>query len=108
MEQQSLKGHLTERDAGAVPPSVSAPRHYIASDYAGVSGGGFKFYYGYEYTNGEENGDEWCFVAWKGAEEIMRVPTSKLHVTRHAGMEEFLLAGISQWLERQSEKEPAK
>jgi hypothetical protein len=67
---------------------------YAASDYAGISGGRFSFYFGYEETMGEE----WCFVAKEGDQEIMRIPQSKLGVKDRWDVVENLMAGISKWL----------
>lgn len=70
--------------------------YYSASDYAGVYGGVVAFYYGYEQTLG----DEWCFVAKERGVETLRLPQSKLGCKDPWGVEENLLAGIAQWLER--------
>lgn len=69
--------------------------YYVASDYAGVSGGGVTFYYGYEETLGEE----WCFVVRESGKETMRIPQSKLGCKDRWNVVENLMAGISQWLE---------
>lgn len=70
-------------------------RHFIASDYAGVSGGGIGFYYGYEETEG----DEWCFIAKEGDKELLRLPAETLGVKDKWDVTECLLAGIGKWLE---------
>lgn len=69
---------------------------YLASDYAGLSGGAVSFYFGYEKTMF----DEWCFVATEYGEETMRVQQSKLGVKDRWNVQENLMAGISKWLER--------
>ena len=68
---------------------------YTASDYASVCGGKTSFYFGYEETLG----DEWCFVAKVDGKETIRIPQSKLGVGGGSDMSDFLLAGISLWLE---------
>jgi hypothetical protein len=70
-------------------------RFYIASDYAGLSGGGVSFYYGYEETHF----DEWCFVAKEGEKEVLRLPQSRLGCKDRWNVTENLLAGISHWLD---------
>jgi hypothetical protein len=69
---------------------------YVASDYAGLSGGGVEFYFGYEETLD----DEWCFTAKQQGEETLRLPQSKLGVKDRWNVTENLLAGIVEWLER--------
>lgn len=70
--------------------------YYVASDYAGLSGGAVSFYFGYEKTMS----DEWCFVVEEHGEETMRLPQSKLGVKDRWAVEENLMAGVSKWLER--------
>jgi hypothetical protein len=77
-------------------PRCRVSNFYIASDYAGVSGGGISFYYGYEETQF----DEWCFVAREGDKEILRLPQSQLGCKDRWNVGENLLAGIGKWLER--------
>jgi hypothetical protein len=74
--------------------SHSMSNFYIASDYDGVSGGRFSFYFGYEETLD----DEWCFVAKEVGVEILRIPQSKLGVKDRWNVEANLLAGIARWL----------
>ena len=74
--------------------------YYIASDYAGVAGGGVSFYFGYEETMY----DEWCFVVKEHGKEILRLTQSELGVKDRFAVEENLLAGISEWLERRSKE----
>lgn len=69
--------------------------HYIASDYAGLHGGGVDFYYGYEHTLD----GEWCFVVHENGTETMKIPASKLGSNTFE-VTENLMAGIAQWLER--------
>lgn len=71
------------------------PDFSIASDYATCSGGRTDFYFGYERTVG----DEWAFTASKNGVEWLRLPQSKLGVREGSDMAEFLLAGISLWLQ---------
>lgn len=95
------------------------PRSYEASDYAGLQGGDWEFYYGYETifcpkhsvygpqdssscaydNNGNEECDgqvEWCFVAKQRGEILGWYPQSKLE--KLAGgdqMSHYLMAGIA-------------
>lgn len=71
---------------------------YVVSDYAGLSGGGVEFYFGYEETQD----DEWCFVVKEHGEETLRLPQSKLGVKDRWDVQANLLAGIAEWLERRS------
>lgn len=71
---------------------------YVASDYAGLSGGRFAFYFGYEETLD----DEWCFVVKENGEETLRIPQSKLGCKDQWDVTANLMAGISEWLERTS------
>lgn len=71
---------------------------YVASDYAGLSGGGVEFYFGYEETLD----DEWCFVVKERGVETLRLPQSKLGVKDRWAVETNLMAGIAEWLERRS------
>lgn len=74
-------------------------KFYIASDYAGVSGGKFSFYFGYEIT--DDANDEWCFQAKDLNVEIMRIPHSQLKGNPSVyECHECLLAGIAMWLEK--------
>ena len=70
---------------------------YIASDYAGMTGGGVSFYFGYEETTAEE---EWCFVAREEGKEPFCVPQSQLEVKDRWDVAANLLAGIGKWLDQ--------
>lgn len=55
------------------------------------------FYYGYEATDGEDEGAEWCFVASQNGKELKKYTTSQLK--EHCGddistMEGFLIQGM--------------
>ena len=76
---------------------------YRAGDYAGLSVGKYKFYFGYESTMCLEHVDcscednEWCFTADVDDVEVMRVPESGL------GQKDVilnLLHGIGQFLSK--------
>ena len=79
---------------------------YSASDYAGLSGGAYSFYYGYEETKN----DEWAFVATRkgfdeaGAtfvKEIARFSKSELdQIVESDEPASFLLAGIAKLFEQ--------
>jgi len=77
---------------------------YISSDYAGVNGGDYSFYFGYEETIKSGDDEEWCFVAKKNGVMTDKIPQSKLNVSRGADMSEYLLAGISLWLDSDSSR----
>lgn len=72
----------------------------VASDYAVLDVGNYKFYYGYEETaNNNEGAEEWAFVAKKGNRELMRLGTSQLTL----GPDQFdvtanLLAGLGMFI----------
>ena len=65
-------------------------RHYAASDYAGLEGGGFSFYFGYEETKE----DCWAFVMRRDKRELLRFSAKELGV-EDADPTEGLLAGIA-------------
>jgi len=69
--------------------------HYSAGDYAGLSGGGFSFYYGYEETKG----DGWAFVMQKGEKELVRLSATELGVTNGDDPNVGLLAQIAKALD---------
>lgn len=77
---------------------------YSASDYAGLSVGKYRFYYGYEatvcWTHGADAGcedcdDEWAFTADVDGVEVLRIGRSRLGDN---GMVMCLLHGIGQFL----------
>jgi hypothetical protein len=78
----------------------------VSDDYAVLTAGGLRFYFGYEFTTSDsddgddEGGGEWCFVVHrvKGMKELMRVPQSKLELRCGPDPVEFLLEGIALWL----------
>lgn len=72
---------------------------YRAGDYAGLSVGRYKFYYGYEKTVGEE----WAFTADIDDKEVMRIPASKLGGSG-MDMPMCLLHGIGQFLASRTER----
>jgi hypothetical protein len=64
----------------------------IASDYAVIHAGKYKFYFGWEY----EVANEWAFVAWKDSKEIGRIKGSELgYKGQDCG--EILLRGIARF-----------
>lgn len=78
----------------------------LSDDYAVLTAGGLRFYFGYEFTMGET--EEWCFVVhtMKGSREAgepMRIPQSKLSLPAGTDPVEFLLEGIARWMDRQAE-----
>jgi hypothetical protein len=57
-------------------------------------------YYGYEETVGDEDDEEWCFVASVKGKEIMRVPQSKLGARDKFNCGENVLRGIGILLDK--------
>lgn len=78
----------------------------LSDDYAVLEAGGLRFYFGYEFTTGGDDG-EWCFVVrrldTKPFTELMRVPQSKLGLGKSLEPVEFLLEGIALWMNENSE-----
>lgn len=70
-------------------------KHYSAGDYAGLEGGGFSFYYGYEETKVEE----WAFVAKKHGIEFLRLSTKELGIRDGDEPIYGLLSGIAKSLD---------
>jgi hypothetical protein len=68
---------------------------YSSSDYAGLSGGGFSFYYGYE----ELKDDDWAFVMRKGDKELVRFSATELGLRNGDDPTIGLLAGIEKSLD---------
>lgn len=77
----------------------------LSDDYAVLTAGGLRFYFGYEYTTDD---GEWCFVVHRlrldgsnvanSSQELMRVPQSKLGLRPGTDPVEFLLEGIALWM----------
>ena len=65
----------------------------IASDYAVMEAGVFRFYYGYEYGR-NENGEIWGFRATKNKKVILEYPVEGFAIETHEG----LLEGIGKYL----------
>lgn len=74
----------------------------LSDDYAVLTAGELRFYFGYEYTTDD---GEWCFVvhSMKGKGELMRIPHSKLGLRSGIDPVEYLLEGIARWMDRQAE-----
>lgn len=78
----------------------------LSDDYAVLTAGGLRFYFGYEFTMGET--EEWCFVVhkMKGSrcvDELMRVPESTLGIRDGTDPVEVLLEGIAMWMNSPAE-----
>ncbi len=79
---------------------------YASHDYSGMSCGPYRFYYGYEYTVCQTHGagpcdcedSEWAFVAWRGEDELLRIPASKLDTRLEVEM--ALLHGVGQFIKQ--------
>ena len=69
---------------------------YDASDYAGLSGGRFRFYYGYEETDAEDN---WQFVAYENDEEMARYTAAEVGARQFDQPVMVLLKGVAKYLE---------
>ena len=83
---------------------VTGVHLYSASDYAGLSVGRYKFYYGYEelvcakHTDCTCEDKEWAFIADVDDMVVMTIPESKLG---QSGVILNLLHGIGQFLARE-------
>ena len=79
---------------------------YVSSDYAGLSAGNVRFYYGYEKLIPVEaesddddeyaHGTKWAFVAWENGEELFRFSAADLGVDDWECVH-VLLAGIARY-----------
>jgi hypothetical protein len=55
---------------------------YYSDDYAGLESGKYHFYYGYEKTIEDENGDDiWCFTVTENGNEIFRKTRNEIENT---------------------------
>ena len=81
-------------------------RFYHASDYAGLAGGRFAFYFGYEKTSGEGEDEEWCFVATKDDTEVFRATQSQIGWEGGQPTEWGVLAGIACFLDHYPKRSP--
>lgn len=70
---------------------------YHSEDYAGMNGGQWSFYYGYEKTN---DAGDWLFVAYRGQEEFFSATASELHQRDLWDVTAVLLYGIAFTLEK--------
>lgn len=96
------------------------PKLSIASDYAVLTAGDLKFYYGYEKTwcpvhSGEHETcgnstcgqEEWCFTVTQAGKEIVRVPYTKFRTPDtidHFNCGDCLLVGIGWYLIKQQKE----
>lgn len=74
---------------------------FTAGDYAGFEVDDLRFYYGYEVSTEDEDGeDEWCFQVTKKDKEVFRKTTSQLEEVDINGDEpvNYLLAGVALWI----------
>ena len=69
----------------------------ISDDYATLSAGPYMFYYGYEYTDDQDN---WQFVVLKNREKIYDCLASDLGYEQFTDTSEVLLAGIGRFIEQ--------
>ena len=68
---------------------------YSASDYAGLNGGAYSFYYGYEKTNDD---DDWLFIAKVSGTEVARWTAAEIGEDAWEPRR-VLMAGIAKFLE---------
>lgn len=68
---------------------------YVASDYAGISGGAYSFYYGYEETNED---DDWLFLAKVRGTVVARWTAEELGFGQHDHPSDVLMWGIAKFL----------
>lgn len=81
----------------------------LSDDYAVLTVGELRFYFGYEFTVPEDPGDdddvEWAFVVHRMSDgrqqaELMRLPESAVHPAEREEPAFYLLAGIGHYLNR--------
>jgi len=104
-----------DRQQAALAVKESGIEIYHSGDYAGLTCGVYRFYFGYEHTICPKHGndtrcgcddEEWAFVARDTDKvELMRLPQSRL-ASKHGDMVDYLLHGIGQFLD--SLPKPAK
>ena len=69
---------------------------YTASDYAGLSGGAYDFYYGYEVTDKDDN---WLFVAKVSGTEVARWTAEQIGIAPDHDPHRILMRGIAKFLD---------
>lgn len=69
---------------------------YESSDYAGLKGGRFRFYYGYEETDAEGN---WQFVAYEGGQERVSFTAQALGAKQFDQPSMVLMKGIARYMD---------
>ena len=69
---------------------------YSAGDYAGITGGGYSFYYGYERTNGN---DEWLFVVIRNGKELASWTARELKADQFDDPMSVLAKGVARFLD---------
>lgn len=74
----------------------------VSNDYASLTIGDVKFYYGYEEFDPKT--DEWCYITNYDGKEI-KVPASKLSPNDHWDCAKMLLLGIGNTFHHQILKE---
>lgn len=91
---ESVKSDIRELETVTTEKRMSAVS--LSDDYAVMTAGDLRFYFGYEFTMGPA--DEWCFVVHREKQELMRVPVSKLGAKVGKDPVEYLLEGIALWI----------
>jgi len=73
---------------------VTTEEIYTASDYAGIDAGDFRFYYGYEQTDADDN---WLFVAHQNGKKIMSYTAEQLGGEDTDPPRDILMRGIARY-----------
>ena len=69
---------------------------YASDDYAGLKGGPYEFYYGYEKTN---DNDDWLFVAKVGGVDKFTTTANSLGMEQFDDVSMILMKGIARFFE---------
>ncbi len=74
---------------------------YYSDDYAGLTSGKFKFYYGYEVTDPKDK-ELWCFQVKEHGNIVFQVNQTEIEKSvkndRLDSVRDYLIAGIGMWL----------
>ena len=70
---------------------------YTAGDYAGLSGGRYSFYYGYEQTDPHDN---WLFIGKIDGIEIVAWTAEQLDMEQFDDTARILMRGIAKFLDQ--------
>ncbi len=67
----------------------------ISDDYAVMDAGDFRFYFGYEHTDDDDN---WLFIVRKQGKTLFQRTAKELNIDAMADTSEILLIGIAEYL----------